>query len=159
MQLWNESCGEAHMILKVLCDNQLHPYHKFWSAHLFPDNRPLQMQVCKWLRHQHTTDELLLNNILWTKCVLCIRLYSVSTTVTSGCGIIIILIDASIKSAWVLTFKLVPSRTLLRARLLPGRLTAQYSHIPETTLSGCLKVCLYLWGSSSISPQWSSSTL
>jgi hypothetical protein len=34
-------------------------------AHMFPDDRPLRMQVCKWL-HQHAADELFLRNSLWT---------------------------------------------------------------------------------------------
>jgi hypothetical protein len=35
-------------------------------AHLFPDDRPLRMQFCEWLRHQHAAYELFLHNILWT---------------------------------------------------------------------------------------------
>jgi hypothetical protein len=53
-------------VLRVLHDDQLHPYHYLWSAHLFPDDCPLQMKFCKWLRHQHTADELFLHTILWT---------------------------------------------------------------------------------------------
>jgi hypothetical protein len=51
-------------VLKVLHDDQLHSYHYSRSAHLFPDDRPLQMQFYEWL-HQHAADELLLHNILW----------------------------------------------------------------------------------------------
>jgi hypothetical protein len=53
-------------VLEVLNDDQLHPYDYSRSAHLFPDNRPLWMQFCEWLRHQHAVDELFWHNILWT---------------------------------------------------------------------------------------------
>jgi hypothetical protein len=53
-------------VLEVLYDDQLHPYHYSRSAHLSPDDRPLRMQFCEWLRHQHTADELFFHNILWT---------------------------------------------------------------------------------------------
>jgi hypothetical protein len=57
-------------VLEVLHDCQLHPYHYSRSAHLFPDDRPLGIQFCEWLRHQHSADELFLHNIL---CVLRMR--------------------------------------------------------------------------------------
>jgi hypothetical protein len=53
-------------VLEVLHDDQMHPYHYSRSAHLFPDDRPLRMQYCAWLRHQHAADEFFLHNILWT---------------------------------------------------------------------------------------------
>jgi hypothetical protein len=46
--------------------NCIHTTHYSLSAHLFPDDRPLRMQFCEWLRHQRTADELFLHNILWT---------------------------------------------------------------------------------------------
>jgi hypothetical protein len=32
---------------------------------MFPDDRPLRMQLCEWLP-QNTSEELFLHNILWT---------------------------------------------------------------------------------------------
>jgi hypothetical protein len=34
-------------------------------AHLYPDDRPLRIQICERLHH-HTADELFLHSILWT---------------------------------------------------------------------------------------------
>jgi hypothetical protein len=53
-------------VLEVLHGDQLHPYHYSRSAHLVPDDRPLRMQFCEWLRHRYAADKFFLHNILWT---------------------------------------------------------------------------------------------
>jgi hypothetical protein len=45
-------------LLEVLQEDQFHPYNCSRGAHLFPHDRPLRMQLCEWLWHQHTADEL-----------------------------------------------------------------------------------------------------
>jgi hypothetical protein len=44
-------------VLEVLQEDELYPCHNISS---------LRMQLCKWLRHQYTVDELFLHNVLWT---------------------------------------------------------------------------------------------
>lgn len=44
----------------------LHPCHDSPSAHLFPADRPLRIQFCRWLRHQHAANEPFLHNTTWT---------------------------------------------------------------------------------------------
>jgi hypothetical protein len=80
-----------------------------------------------------------------TKCVLHMRLYSTSTTVTSGCGTILRLKNMSIKNqdcfsvdSWVGIIK----DTVVGHCLLPDRLTDQCYYFLETVLLGCLKVCV-----------------
>jgi hypothetical protein len=87
-ELWRSSGDIARelglsqpRVLEVLHDDQLHPYHYLQSAHLFPDDRPLRMQFCEWLRHQHAANEIFLH-ILWTDeaCLTRVRVCSTSTT-------------------------------------------------------------------------------
>jgi hypothetical protein len=73
---WDESREESHDISQENWDypnrgsskyyDQLHPYNYWRSAHLFTDHRPLRMQYCEWVRHQHPANELFLRNISWT---------------------------------------------------------------------------------------------
>jgi hypothetical protein len=93
-------------VFEVLRDNSLHAYHYLWSARTFSENRNLRM---KWL-HQNASRGL----VDWRyEAYLRVKLYSASTRVTSGHGIILILFaDVGIKSDSVLTFGLVSSGTL-----------------------------------------------
>jgi hypothetical protein len=53
------------------------------GAHfLIPDDWFLRLQFCEWLRHQHTTDELLLHNILWTDetCSACEDVFDINNS-------------------------------------------------------------------------------
>lgn len=64
-----DSHGEVHAISRetgttlteYFVTISLHP-----RAHLFPADRPLRIQFCRWLRHQHTADEPFLHNTAWT---------------------------------------------------------------------------------------------
>jgi hypothetical protein len=46
---------------------------------MFPDYRPLWMQLFEWLRHEHTAGELFLHNILWKNeaCFTCEGVFNV----------------------------------------------------------------------------------
>jgi hypothetical protein len=68
--------------------DQLRPYFSSQSPHLFPDDS-LRMQFPEWLWLPNAADEL--SYIIFygqTKHVLCWRVRSTSTTITSGHGII-----------------------------------------------------------------------
>jgi hypothetical protein len=94
--------------LEVLQDVQLHPYHYSRSTHLFPHDRPLQVQFCEWLRHQHTADGLFLHSNLRTDEACFILEGALKpTTVTSGHGVILRpSATVVIKSASVSAFRL-----------------------------------------------------
>jgi hypothetical protein len=51
--------------LEEFRDDELHPYQHSRSARLFPDDRPLRMQFCEWLYHQHFAEELFSHKILY----------------------------------------------------------------------------------------------
>jgi hypothetical protein len=53
-------------VFEVLQNDQLKPYHYSQSARLFPDDPPVRIEFCGWLRHQHAADELFLHNIRWS---------------------------------------------------------------------------------------------
>lgn len=130
LQLWNESRGKYHVINGTFSavhprgmprDYRLHPYHYSRSTHLLPGDCPIRMYVYKFLRHQHTADELILHNILWADvaCCSCEGVCSAPTTITSSAS----------------AFGLESSGTLTWAPLLPDRLL----DFLETVLPGLLE--------------------
>jgi hypothetical protein len=112
------------------CWHQWHPHHYSRSAYLFPDDRPIRMRFCEWLRHQgaagsssHTTC------CEQTKRVLRVKVCSASTTVTSGhITILMLSVNVDNESASASVFGLVSwarvsyLRGWLLETVLPGLL-------------------------------------
>jgi hypothetical protein len=120
----------------VLCDDQLHPHHKLHISHVSKQLPSMDANMCLAMTSKHCKWALSEHNYMDTQSVLHMMLYSMSKSVTSGCGIILMLMNMSIKNASVSTFGLVSSRSLFW-----DTVSYQWYYFLETILLGCLKMC------------------
>jgi hypothetical protein len=84
---------------KVLCDDQLYLHHKLCISHVSKQLTSMYASMCIGMTSKHCKWTPFEQNYMDIQSVLYMRLYSTSTTVTYGCGIIPKLMNMSVKTA------------------------------------------------------------